>query len=76
MLDTGDFDGRSRGARQRGKQDSSQRVAKGGTVTPFQGLNNILAVGSIFCGVNAFDARLFNFYHIGNTLLVTAIKIA
>jgi hypothetical protein len=76
MLDTSDLDRSSRGARQRRKQNSSQRVAQGGAVSSLEGFHYILAIGSIFCGVDAFNARLFNFYHIGNTLLVTAIKIA
>ncbi len=76
MLDTCDLDGSSRGAGQRRKQNSSQAIAEGCAVSSLQGLNYILTVGSILCGVDAFNARLFNFYHIGNTLLVTAMKIA
>ena len=74
MLYAGNLDGSSRGSGQGGQQDPPQAVAQGGAVSALQRLYHILAVGCVFRRVNAFDARLFNFYHIGNTLLVTAIE--
>ena len=63
MLDARDLDrGRGR-AGQRGKQDPSEAVAEGGTVAPFQRLDDIFAVGTVFRRIDTLDTRLFNFYH-------------
>ena len=63
MLDPGYLDGGHCRARQRGQQNPPQGVAQGSAVTPLQRLHHILAVGGVAGIFHAFDAGLFNFYH-------------
>src|SRR5699024_9359134 len=71
MLDTGDLDGGRGGTGQRRQQDPSEGVAQGRAVAALQRFHHVFAVGTVFRGVDAFNARLFNFYHEYFTLLAT-----
>ena len=72
MLDTGDLDGGDRGTGQRREQDAAQGVAQSRAIAALQGLDHVLAVGAVTGILHAFDARLFDFYHVIVTLLVAA----
>ena len=64
VLDSGDLDGGNRGTRQRGQQDTPQRIAQRRAIAPFQRLYDIFAVRVISGILDAFDTRLLDFYHI------------
>ena len=70
VLDAGDFHRGHCGAGQRGQKNAAQGVANGGAVAPLQRLYDILAVGLLTHVFDALNARLLNFYHIVNTLLL------
>ena len=75
VLNACDLDrGRSRSG-QRGQENPSQGVAQGHTVASFQRFYDKYAMGRIFGRVNTLNARLINFYHITDTLLINLQNI-
>ncbi len=63
MLHAIDLDGSHGGAGQRGKQYTAERVAEGSPISPLQRLHHKFAVGTVFQGIGALNAGLFNRYH-------------
>ena len=63
VLDACDLDGGRSRAGQRGQKHSSEAVAEGRTIAPFERLHDILTVGAVLGRIDTLNARLFNFYH-------------
>ena len=69
VLYAGNLNAGNSGAGQRREQYSSQRVTQSGTVTTFQGFNDVLTVRIISGCFETYDTRLLDFDHYLITLL-------